>query len=257
MKKFKALIVDDEQPARDELKYLLEDYEDIEVVGEADNGLSALKLIEDLKPDIVFIDINIPKINGCDVAKSISSLGDLPYIVFITAYDIHAVEAFEIGAVDYLLKPLNPSRLYKTLEKIRSIYKDDNNSQEQSVNATAQFKLKKLDKLPAEKNGRIKLVDLSEIIFAEAYSGEAVIKTENDRLIYKGTIKSLENRLKNNKFFRVQKSYIVNLDKIAEVIPWFKGTYWLIMDDAEKTQIPVSKSQIKELKLILGLDRDI
>lgn len=255
MKKFKVLIVDDEQPAREELKYLLEDYDDVEVVGETDNGLDCLKRIEELKPDIVFLDINIPKISGCEVAKSISSLGELPYIVFITAYDVHAVEAFEIGAVDYLLKPLNSSRLYKTLEKIRNFYKNDNNQRE-SINTASEFQPKKLNKLAALKNGRIKLVDLSEIIFAKAYSGEVIIKTENDRLIYKGTIKSLENKL-NNKFFRVQKSYIVNLDKIAEVVPWFKGTYWLIMDDAEKTQIPVSKAQIKELKLILGLDSDI
>lgn len=252
MKKMKALIIDDEPPARDELKYLLNEYEDVEIVGEADNGLAALKLIEELKPEVVFLDISIPKINGSDVAKHISSVGKLPYVVFVTAYDMHAIEAFEIGAIDYLLKPISQHRLYKTLEKIRTFYKDA--QEKQQYNSI--FENKKIEKLAVEKNGRIKLIDLDEIIFAEAYEGNVMIKTKSDNFIYKGTIKSLEEKLKENAFFRVQKSYIVNLNKIIEILPWFKGTYWLIMDDNKKTQISVGKSQIKELKLLLGLDRD-
>ncbi|WP_029687868.1 LytTR family DNA-binding domain-containing protein [Thermoanaerobacter sp. A7A] len=255
MTKLKALIIDDEQPARDELKYLLSEYEDIEIVGEADNGLAALKLIEELKPEVVFLDINIPRINGCDVAKHISTVGKLPYVVFVTAYDIHAIEAFEIGALDYLLKPITQHRLYKTLEKIRTFYRDIQLKEQED--STTEIRSKKIEKLAVEKNGRIKLIDLDEIIFAEAYSGDVIVKTKNDDFIYKGTIKSLEEKLKENAFFRVQKSYIVNLNKIIEILPWFKGTYWVVMDDDKKTQIPVSKSQIKELKLLLGLDRDV
>ncbi|SHF11989.1 two component transcriptional regulator, LytTR family [Thermoanaerobacter uzonensis DSM 18761] len=254
MKKLKALIIDDEPPARDELKYLLSEYEDIEIVGEADNGLAALKLIEELKPEVVFLDINIPKINGSDVAKHISSVGKLPYVVFVTAYDIHAIEAFEIGALDYLLKPISQHRLYKTLEKIRTFYKDTD--WKQQYNPSLELENKKIEKLAVEKKGRIKLIDLDEIIFAEAYEGDVMVKTKNDNFIYKGTIKSLEEKLKENAFFRIQKSYIVNLNKIIEILPWFKGTYWVVMDDNKKTQIPVGKSQIKELKLLLGLDRD-
>lgn len=255
MKQFRVLIVDDEQPARDELKYLLEDYEDVEVVGEADNGLNAIKMVKELRPDIVFLDINIPKISGMEAAKNIILTAEAPYIVFITAYDVYAVEAFEIGAVDYLLKPLSPSRLYKTLDKIRNLYRYPDKWRE-SINNISEFMNKKVDKLPVEKNGRIKLLDLNEIVFAEAYSGEVLIKTKNDRYTFKGTIKDLQARLENKGFLRIQKSYIVNLNKIIEVIPWFKGTYWVVMDDDLKTQIPVSKNQVKDLKVILGLDRD-
>ncbi|QSZ28228.1 response regulator transcription factor [Aceticella autotrophica] len=252
MIKFRAIIVDDEQPAREELIYLLSDYKDIEIIGEADNGLSALKLIQELKPEIVFLDINIPKINGCDVAKDISLNGELPYVIFTTAYDTHAIEAFEIGAIDYLLKPISQQRLYKTLEKIKNYYKKKLDL-ENSIKITGEILTKKVEKLAVEKNDRIKLIDLEEIVFAKAYSGKVLIKTKNNTFIYKGTIKNLEEKLKSNTFFRAQKSYIVNLNKIVEVIPWFKGTYWLVMEDDKKTQITVSKSQIKKLKLLIGI----
>ncbi|AAM24126.1 two-component system response regulator LytT [Caldanaerobacter subterraneus subsp. tengcongensis MB4] len=244
MKKLRALIIEDEQPAREELKYLLQEYEDIEVVGEADNGITGLHLIEKLKPDVIFLDINIPKIHGCELARHISAVSEIgkpPFVVFVTAYDIHAIDAFEIGVVDYLLKPISHHRLYKTLEKIRSLYKETEIP---------------IRKLAVEKNERIKLLDLEEIVFAEAHEGNVLINTKNETFIYKGTIKSLEEKLKDRGFFRVQKSYIVNLNKIAEILPWFKGTYWLVMEDNKKTQIPVSKSQIKELKALLGLDRE-
>lgn len=122
-------------------------------------------------------------------------------------------------------------------------------------NPSLEFENKKIEKLAVEKNGRIKLIDLDEIIFAEAYEGDVMVKTKSDNFIYKGTIKSLEEKLKENAFLGF-KSYIVNLNKIIEILPWFKGTYWVVMDDNKKTQIPVGKSQIKELKLLLGLDRD-
>jgi len=202
MKKLKALIIEDEQPARDELKYLLSEYEDIEIVGEADNGVTGLKLIEELKPDVVFIDINIPKINGCDVAKHISSFGKLPYVVFITAYDMHALEAFEIGALDYLLKPISQHRLYKTLERIKS-FKDIKLTKQPS--SSLELENKKFGKLAVEKNGRIKLINLDEIIFAEAYEGDVMVKTKSDNFIYKGTIKSLEEKLKEKGFFQNSK----------------------------------------------------
>ena len=244
MKKLRALIIEDEQPAREELKYLLREYEDIEVVGEADNGLTGLSLIEKLKPDIIFLDINIPKIHGCDLARHISAVskvGKPPFVVFVTAYDIHAIDAFEIGVVDYLLKPLSYHRLYKTIEKIRSLYKENKTP---------------IGKIAVERDERIKLLDIEEIVFAEAFEGNVLINTKNETFIYKGTIKSLEEKLKDKGFFRVQKSYIVNLNKIVEILPWFKGTYWLVMEDSKKTQIPVSKSQIKELKALLGLDKE-
>ncbi|MGB9780590.1 MAG: LytR/AlgR family response regulator transcription factor [Caldanaerobacter sp.] len=244
MKILRALIIEDEEPAREELKYLLREYGDVEVVGEADNGITGLHLIEKLKPDVIFLDINIPKIHGCELARHISSISEIgkpPFVVFVTAYDIHAIDAFEIGVVDYLLKPISHQRLYKTLEKIRSLYKEIEIP---------------IEKLAVEKNERIKLLDLNQIVFAEAHEGNVLIKTKNETFIYRGTMKSLEEKLKDKGFFRVQKSYIVNFNKILEILPWFKGTYWLVMDDDKKTQIPVSKSQIKELKNLLGLDRE-
>ncbi|MGB9678733.1 MAG: LytR/AlgR family response regulator transcription factor [Thermoanaerobacteraceae bacterium] len=248
MKILKALIIDDEQPARDELKYLLKDYNFIQIIGESENGLEALKKAEELQPEVIFLDINIPKINGCEVAKNLSNFSKPPYIVFITAYDMHALEAFEIGAVDYLLKPISQQRLYKSLEKIKQFFISFNENKNTFEN--------KLEKLAVEKNGRIKLINIKEIIFAKAYSGDTIIKTKNDTFTYKGTIKNLKEILNQENFFRAQKSYIVNINEIIEIIPWFKGTYWIIMNDEIKTQISVSKNQIKNLKHIVGLCKD-
>ncbi|MGC8706735.1 MAG: LytR/AlgR family response regulator transcription factor [Desulfurella sp.] len=236
----KALIVEDEQPAIDELTYLLHLFNDIEIVGCAQNGIEGLKLAKNLKPDIVFIDINIPKINGLELLKMLENQNIA--IIFTTAYDNYAVEAFELNAIDYLLKPISASRLQKALEKAKNFVKKN------------ELQNKKINKIPVEKKGKIYLLDFSEIVFARSQEGFVEIFTKEDTFIFKSSMKHLEEKLQNfSQFYRVQKSYIVNLEYVLEIIPWFKSTYWLVVKDANKTRIPVSKSNIKELKNILGL----
>ncbi|MGE4547109.1 MAG: LytR/AlgR family response regulator transcription factor [Desulfurella sp.] len=236
---FKALIIEDEKPAIDELKYLLSFYDFVEIVGEAQDGLEGLNFIKSLKPDIVFIDINIPKIDGIELSKIISStkLG----VVFITAYDNYAVDAFELNALDYILKPISPSRLEKSLEKAKNFLNQN------------ELKQKKIDKIPVEEKGKIYLLDINQIVFAKSQEGFVKIVTKDSSFLFRKSMKNLEDKLQDfTQFYRVQKSYIVNLQSIYEVIPWFKSTYWLVMNDVNKTRISVSKSQVKELKKILG-----
>ncbi|MCP2239002.1 LytTR family DNA-binding domain-containing protein [Thermoanaerobacterium thermosaccharolyticum] len=252
----RSLVVDDELPAIEGLKYLLSDYKNtIEVIGTAKNGTEAFDKILSLKPDVVFLDINIPKLNGINVANNITSLDKVPLVVFVTAYDSYAIEAFEIGAIDYLLKPINPCRLNKTINKIVNMYDKPDMWQLYLDNETRFFE-GQFHKLPVEKFGRIKLIDFNEIVYAEAKDGKVLVKTKNDIFDYNDTMKNLENRLNDALFFRVQKSFIVNLNKIVEILPWFKGTYWLVMDDDKKTKISVSKNKIKELKMIFGLEKN-
>ncbi|MGJ7043960.1 LytR/AlgR family response regulator transcription factor [Thermoanaerobacterium thermosulfurigenes] len=252
----RSLIVDDEIPAIEGLKHLLEDYKNtLEVVGTATNGTEAFEKIISLKPDVVFLDIDIPKINGINVASNISSLEKVPLVIFVTAYDSYAVDAFEIGAVDYLLKPINPCRLSKTINKIAGMI-DKPDQWKNYIDNEAKFFEKQFNKLPVEKFGRIRLIDFDEIVYAEAMEGKVLIKTKNDIFEYNDTMKNLENRLKEPLFLRVQKSFIVNLNNVVEILPWFKGTYWLTMNDDKKTKISVGKNKIKELKMILGLSRN-
>lgn len=252
----KSLIVDDEIPAIEGLKYLLEDYKNtIEVVGTATNGTEAFEKILSLKPDVVFLDIDIPKLNGINVANNITGLDKVPLIIFVTAYDNYAIDAFEIGAVDYLLKPINPCRLNKAINKIATMYDRPDMWQAYLNNEVKVFE-KQFHKLAVEKFGRIRLVDFNEIVYAEAMEGKVLVKTKNDIFDYNDTMKNLEHRLDDASFFRVQKSFIVNLNNILEILPWFKGTYWLVMDDDKKTKISVSKNKIRELKMIFGLEKN-
>ncbi|AGB19490.1 LytR/AlgR family response regulator transcription factor [Thermoanaerobacterium thermosaccharolyticum] len=252
----RSLIVDDEIPAIEGLKRLLEDYKNtLEVVGTATNGTEAFEKIISLKPDVVFLDIDIPKINGINVASNISSLEKVPLVIFVTAYDSYAIDAFEIGAVDYLLKPINPCRLNKAINKIAGMI-DRPDMWQNYIDNESKFFEKQFNKLPVEKFGRIRLIDFDEIVYAEAMEGKVMVKTKNDIFEYNDTMKNLENRLKEPLFLRVQKSFIVNLNNVVEILPWFKGTYWLIMNDDKKTKISVSKNKIKELKMILGLSRN-
>lgn len=249
----KAVIVDDELPARDELRFLLAPYADIVIVGEADSGTAALELAASLCPHVMFLDIQMRGMNGYETAKELRRLSPNMLIVFATAYDEYAVKAFELGAVDYLLKPFEQERLAHTIERIRHIAREQSwQSAAEKVDAVLRAK-PKLRKLPVLRQGRIVLLDFQDIILART-AGEGVeIVTENDIYIFNSTLTDLEERLRDEPFLRIHKSHIANLEKINEIIPWFKGTYWLKMADRENSQIPVSKKQVKTLKDILGL----
>jgi two-component system LytT family response regulator len=259
--KLKALIVDDEYPARQELRYALSSFDNIEIVGEATNAQEALALIKALEYQVLFLDISMPGMNGLELGAAIQELPRQPQVIFVTAYDEYAVKAFEVNAVDYLLKPVDQARLKKAVDKVWKKYQEINQMDAGAVengfttpaarggNGAGQFKI---DRIPAEKQGKTVLVAESDIVYAFAEQDYIYIKTYADKLFTRYTLKELEARLNPNIFFRTHRCYIVNLHKVKEIVPFFNGTYNLVVDDKENSEVPVSRAQAKKLRKILG-----
>lgn len=264
--KLKALIVDDEYPARKELRFLLEQFENVEVVGEATNAHEALTLIKALDYSILFLDIQMPGMTGLELGNHIKELPKAPKVIFVTAYDEYAIEAFEVEAVDYLLKPIDEKRLARAIDKIaKAIAKEQQEKEEKNNKQEIDSKDEpkdsepgpvnqiKIDRIPAEKQGKTILVNESDIIFAYTEQDYVYIKTHSDKLFTRYTLKELEKRLSSTMFFRTHRCYIVNLHKVREIVPFFNGTYTLIVEDGERSEVPVSRAQAKKLKKILGM----
>lgn len=259
---FTALVVDDEPLARDELKYLLSRRAECQVVGEAEDAESALCLASELRPDVVFLDIEMRGMSGVEAGRQLLTGPQPPLVVFATAYREHAIRAFELGALDYLLKPFEESRLAATVQRIESLRKRSGDWAEAVQRVAGMLESgalapgrPRVKKLPVEKKGEIRLLDYDEFLFAAARDGGVEIITKDDSFTYSGTMAELEARLRGETFMRVHKSYLVNLNRVERVLPWFKGTYWLVMPDRNRTEVPVSKSQVKELKAGLGISR--
>ena len=260
-----VIIVDDEKPARDELKFIIDKDSHYKVVGEADCGWDAIKLVEELKPDVVFLDIEMHDINGLEVARKIYKAEYSPAIVFATAYNQHAISAFEVRAIDYILKPFDDERIMETLVRIKStILKSEAASElvekitsmlmDPSQKTTIQTKEEQsVVKVPVENNGRLLLLDPKDIIFAATGNDKEInIYTRLEIYHAKMNLNTLEKT--KLKFFRVHRSFLVNLDEVKELVSWFKGNYLLVMSDKNKTEIPVSRNLSKELKERLGLN---
>jgi two-component system, LytTR family, response regulator LytT len=256
--KISALIVDDEQPARDELAYLLKQISDVEIIGQGKNGVEAVSLIRELGPNLVFMDVQMPGLDGFGVIKKLLDRNArLPYFIFVTAYDHYAVRAFEVNAVDYLLKPIERNRLEKALQRVRGMVE---------ASAAAFQKLDRLvhmieerpavqsSKLVVKSGNRLVLVDSSDIIYATIEDGVIRIVTKDlDGQSNFRTVEELQNNLDPTIFWRVHRSYLVNINRIKEVVPWFKSSYQLKMQDRQETEIPVSRAQTRKLRELLNL----
>ncbi len=255
--KLKALIVDDEYPARQELRFLLSTFSDVEIVGEAANAQEALALIKALDYQVLFLDVSMPGMTGLELGAAIQELPKQPHVIFVTAYDEYAVQAFEVNAVDYLLKPVEPGRLKKAIDKVIKAYQESQPENGEDVKTTA-VKDKadqstiKIDRIPAEKQGKTVLVAESDIFFAFTEQDYIYIKTNNDKLLTRFTLKELEARLNPQVFFRTHRCYLVNLHKVREIVPFFNGTYNLVVEDKANSEVPVSRAQAKKLRKILG-----
>ncbi|TCS84576.1 LytR/AlgR family response regulator transcription factor [Tepidibacillus fermentans] len=255
----KVLIADDEILARDELTYLLNEYEEIEIIGEAKDGKEAYEKIVEQKPDVVFLDIYMPEMNGLAVAKKVMEEDINTLIVFSTAYNEHAIKAFEMNAVDYLLKPFDEERLASTIERIKKRLEKPNHEKikELIYQMMGEDKLKEekknISKLAIQTDERVILLDPREIVYAYREGRGVRIKTMKDTYVTKFTLQVLEDKLKKYSFFRTHRSYLVNLDYIEELVPWFNGAYNLTMKDNEQSKVPVSRQYVKMLKDILGL----
>ncbi|MFD0050368.1 LytR/AlgR family response regulator transcription factor [Actinomycetes bacterium NPDC127524] len=241
----KALITDDEPLARDELKYLLLQTEQVEVIGEAGTIDEALKKAEALTPDLVFIDIELSGESGITLAEKLKKMDPAPAIVFATAYDEYALQAFDLDAADYLLKPFDENRIKKTINKILGIKTIGSYTETNKPKLTAE-KAGKLAIMTAEK---IVMADIDSIIYLGTDNG-TIIKTLNMEYKVSEPLIILEKKLSQPYFVRVHRSYLVNMNHIKEIEPWFNSTYNLIMSD--KSRIPVSRTYVKELKSLLG-----
>jgi two-component system response regulator LytT len=248
-----AILVDDEKLASEELGYQLREFPDIEVVATAANGLEAVKLIEDLEPDLVFLDVQMPGLDGMGVIRKLREKNiPLPHFVMATAYDQYAVEAFRWEALDYVLKPVEKDRLAVAIERARkSIAERQKNAQPEPPPLKPSLQR---TKLLIKSNHRNFIVDAQEVVYATIDDGLiTVVATSMEGQSNYRTIEELQSNLDPDMFWRVHRSYLVNIHRIKEVIPWFKSSFQLRMDDKKQTEIPVSRVQTKRLRALLKL----
>jgi two-component system LytT family response regulator/two-component system response regulator LytT len=271
-----ALIIDDEQLARDELKYLLDSVGGVDVVAQGSNGIEAVDLIEEHHPDLVFLDVQMPGLDGFAVIKRLKERSEqkartrpgtddepLPQIVFATAYDQYAVRAFDVNAVDYLLKPFDRSRVEQAVERARLRMSGGNTpGAESQIDALLRLlnrpqgtaRSSQPAKLIVQAQSRLLLVDQAEICYAAIDDGIIRVATQS----FEGhskcrTLEELLEQLDPALFWRAHRGFVVNINHIREVVPWFKSSYQLRMDDKQQTEIPVSRSQTRRLRELFNL----
>ena len=251
-----AVLVDDEQLAREELSYLLKDYPDIELLASGSNGLECVELVLQHEPDVVFLDVQMPGLDGMGVIRKLrdEQPSTMPYFILVTAFDNYAVEAFRLEATDYLLKPVDKDRLAEAIERVRRHIADKIQAAEANGPVAPSKPALQRNKLLVKSGSRNFIVDASEIIYATIEDGLiTVVSTHLEGQSNYRTIEELQSNLDQELFWRVHRSYLVNINRIREVVPWFKSSYQLRMDDKKQTEIPVSRVQTKRLRTLLKL----
>jgi two-component system, LytTR family, response regulator LytT len=252
----RAVVADDEQPAREELCYLLERMDGVKVVGQAENGVTALSTVIELAPHVVFLDVQMPGLTGFEVANLLLEARAPSHLVFVTAYEQYAVEAFEVNAVDYLLKPVEQQRLTQAVERVRQRLALGLPRSEQ-VDHLVQELAGRRDwrrQLAVKVGDRLLMVQAEDVVFASVDGDSIQIATAQlaGTSNYR-TLDELEARLDPDVFWRVHRSHVVNIGKVKEIVPWFSRNYMLRMKDGKATEIPVSRSQTKRLRDYLKL----
>ena len=255
-----AVIVDDEQLARDELAYLLKNIGDVDVVAQGKNGVEAVNLIREHNPDLLFLDVQMPGLDGFGVIKKLlDKKVPLPKIVFATAFDQYAVKAFEVNAVDYLLKPFDRKRVAQAVQKARAKLETNGASSDRIETLMRMLESQKpqTSKILLKAAGRLFLVNQKDICFASIEDGLITVVTSGasgmEGQSNCRTLEELMDSLERPLFWRTHRSYLVNINRIKEVVPWFKSSYQLRMDDKKQTEIPVSRAQTKRLRELFGL----
>src|SRR5664279_2166721 len=273
-----ALIIDNEQLARDELKYLLDSTGEVDILAEGSNGFEAVDLIQTHHPDLVFLDVQMPGLDGFAVIKKLLDRKvpiPMPQIIFATAFDQYAVKAFDVNAIDYLLKPFDRERVLQALnrarERVEKLHQEEVAAQEQPTAAPlgADPRLDALlrlleqqqqatrpqnGKIVLQAQNRLLLADQKDICFASI--DEGVISVVTSALEGQSKCRTLEELLEQldpATFWRAHRSHVVNINHIKEVVPWFKSSYQLRMDDKKQTEIPVSRTQTRRLRELFNL----
>ncbi len=252
-----VVIVDDEQLARDELAYLLQDVPDVEVIAQGKNGVEAVNLIREHSPDLVFLDVQMPGLDGFGVIKKlVERRVPPPQIIFATAFDQYAVRAFEVNAVDYLLKPFDKKRVVQAVERARKNRESATPSGEKldALVRLLQQQKPQQAKVLLKAAGRLFLVDQKDICYASIEDGViTVVAHQMEGQSNCRTLEELLSSLDPAMFWRAHRSFLVNIHRIKEVVPWFKSSYQIRMDDKKQTEIPVSRAQTKRLRELFGL----
>jgi len=250
--KIRTLLVDDEDLARLALRRALVSTTDIEIVGEATNGVEAIEMIGELRPDLVLLDIEMPGFNGFEVVQQLSNP---PAVVFVTAYDEYAVRAFEANAIDYLLKPLQPERLDRALARVRQRVPTGTiptNSELMDMRMVARERSGPLRRIAGRRGKRIVIIPLREIIRVEIEDKLVFAVTASDRLLLEKTISELETMLEPVGFLRISRGELVNLETVKELVPWFSGTWRVKLTNGEERD--VSRERAKQLKEAMGIE---
>jgi two-component system LytT family response regulator/two-component system response regulator LytT len=251
-----TVLVDDEELARDELKFLLQDFPEVDVIATGSNGLEAVDLVTRLEPDLLFLDVQMPGLDGVGVVRKLREKSvDIPHIVFSTAYDQYAVEAFRLEASDYLLKPIDKVRLAETIARVAKAVQVETDREEAVLQPPGQGTgPQRRSKILVRSGQRNVIVDAADLIYATIEDGIITVVAHGvEGLSSYKTLEELQENLDPELFWRAHRSYIVNVNRIREVVPWFKSSYQLRMDDKKGTEIPVSRVQTRRLREMLKL----
>ncbi len=255
-----TIIVDDEKPAREELAFLLKGFPDINVIGQGKNGVEAVSLIREHSPDLVFLDVKMPGLDGFGVLKKIvAGKMKMPHVVFATAFDQFAVQAFDVNAVDYVLKPFDKARIAKAIARARKMVETQTSATDRLEQLVNQLGAAKQNSSPPVKilvksQQKLLLVDGEDLIWAFVERGSiSVMARDVEGSSNYRTLEDLEEALNSDSFWRPHRSYLVNIHHIKEVVPWFNSTFMLKMNDKKHTEIPVSRSQIKRMRELFKL----
>lgn len=241
----KAIIVEDEIPAKEELEYLIQTHSKIDIVATFEDGLDVLKFLQAEEVDAIFLDINIPSLDGMLLASNISKFAKKPYIIFTTAYKEHAAQAFELEVFDYILKPYEEKRIAAMLAKLEAAFQKASGGEEEITTEINR-------RINLRKNENIIVTDVNDIYYAEASEKVTLVYTKTDEYMMPMSISDFHDKLPQDTFFRCHRSYTVNLSKIHEIVPWFNHTYLVRLKDI-KAEIPVSRSKAKAFRQIMHL----
>lgn len=249
MRTIKTLIIDDERLAREELKSLLKDYEEIEIIAEAKNGKEGVKIINEHQPDLIFLDVDMPELSGFDLLKK---LDEIPIVVFVTAYNEYALKAFEVDALDYILKPIDPKRLEETIKKITLQFKEENETNEGFDSESHQKRTLSFNDSIFIKDGeKCWFIEMNKIRLLESEGNYVKVHFDQYKPLILRSLGSFEEQLAPNYFFRANRKFIVNIKWIETIENWFNGGFMMILKTGEK--IEISRRQAIKFKDFWGL----